>query len=332
MANNKKLILTVPAHASFADLAREPSVEGVRVNTTIPVKLSLEDTLTHLLEEASGKDVWIDLKCRQLRITEYNVEILQDKEIHYIDLSHEIKVNTPTEVMLDNGRILGKITDVIKDKRLVIPSSTERREGLPLPGQGEIGIRRGMSVTILDPSLVVKGYLTDRDKEYIEAARKLGIHNYMLSFLERNQDIADVLSLDKEAQIIGKIESPAGMEFVSRVFPKYTNILSRFRDRIHLMAARGDLYIQLPKPHEIIGACKQIIKADSRAIMASRIFESLADPDAMPKSQDFSDVYCAMQMGYRRFMLGDDVCRNKDSVIAAIRIFDLLSEEHNKGK
>ena len=60
-----KLILTVPAYAKFGEVAKDPYVEAVRLNTTLPVKDSLEDVLSGAKEEAAGKGVWIDLKCHQ---------------------------------------------------------------------------------------------------------------------------------------------------------------------------------------------------------------------------------------------------------------------------
>lgn len=329
MAQGKmKLILTVPAHAKFAKLAQEPSVEGVRLNTTIPVKLSLEETLANAKAQAQDKDLWIDLKCRQLRIVDYNLHFEQDHEIHYIDLSHDIDVKTPTEVWFDNGNVIGNITQVINGRRLVIPSSVERRQGIPLPGQGQIGLRKGMSVTILDPSLVVKGYLTDQDKAYVEAAKKTGIHTYMLSFVEKESDITDLIALDKDARIVAKIESKPGMDFVSNVYPKYRGLFSSTSNKVNLMAARGDLYLQLDQPHQIIDACKKITDADPKAILASRLLVSLSEPEKLPNCHDLTDITCGMYQGYRRFMLGDDVCRREDSLKSAIGLFDALVQTY----
>ena len=96
------------------------------------------------------------------------------------------------------------------------------------------------------------------------------------------------------------------------------------------MAARGDLLIEVEKPDEIIDACEEIIKAEPNAILASRIFDSLKDLEKIPKSQDMFDLYCGMLMGYKRFLLGDDVCLNKESVKAAIGLFDVIKQKYDK--
>jgi len=318
-----KLILTVPAYAQFARFAQDKAVESVRLNTTLPVKAPLEAVLNRIKAKAEPKDVWIDLKCRQLRITNYYVQILNDKEIHYIDLSHKIKVKTPTKIYIDDGNYVGKIEHIINGNKLVVPSSVEKKRGLPLANQGKVGIRPSMSINILHPSLQIEGYLTDRDKKYIEAAKKAGLHNYMLSYVEHESDITDVLGLDTDAKIVAKIESKKGLDFVRNIYPKY-------KDKVNLMAARGDLYIEVEKPDQIIDACEEIISADPYAMFASRLFESLKDVNKAPKCQDLFDIYCGMQMGYKRFLLGDDVCSRRDSVDAAIGLFDVMREKYER--
>ena len=316
-----KLILTVPPYAQFQGVVKDPAVEAVRLNTTITLKDSLEDVLARVKAQATPKDVWVDLKCRQLRIADYTVEILNNGEMHYITLSHKINVDTPTKMYIDDGNFIGKILEVDKGDTLVVPSSVERKEGLPLAQPGEVGVRPGMSINILDPSLKIYGYLTNKDKQYIKASKKLGLHNYMLSYVEQEKDITDVLRLDPDAKIIAKIESKKGFEFVKDVYPKY-------KDKVKLMAARGDMYMELDDLDQIIDGCEQIIKADPDAILASRIFESLKDVDKMPKSQDLFDVYCGMLMGYKRFMVGDDVCMRKDSVESAIGLFSVIAKKY----
>ncbi len=292
-------------------------------NGSVPDEQTLEQVLKHAKQEAGTKDVWVDLKCSQLRISDYNVDILQNAEVHYITLSHNIQVNCPTELWIDDGHYVGNIAEVVKGNTLVVPSSVDKEKGLPLPKRGQIGIRPGMSVNIVDPSLTIEGYLTEKDKRYIEAAKNIGIHNYMLSYVERESDITSLLELDPEARIIAKIESKKGLSFVRDVYPKY-------RDTVTLMAARGDMYVEVDRPDQIIDGCEQIIEADPDAVMASRIFESLKNVEEMPHCQDMFDVYSGMQMGYKHFMMGDDICIREDSVKAAIGLFKVLAEKYER--
>ena len=64
-----RAIVTIPPYATFLkELAEHPIVEGFRLNTVMPLKESLEETLTRLKKILNGKTLWLDLKCRQLRV------------------------------------------------------------------------------------------------------------------------------------------------------------------------------------------------------------------------------------------------------------------------
>ncbi len=315
------LILTVPPLAKFGEIAKHKAVEAVRVNTTHKLDLNLEDVLSQIRQEAGAKEVWVDLKCRQLRITDYVVKFKPDCEEHYIELSHNIKLETPTEAWIDNGNYRCMVSEVKNGNVLVIRGSVEKGTGLPLPNPQQVGIRPGMSVNILDPSLKIEGYLTPKDKEYIAAAKKLGIHNYMLSFVEQESDLEELLSLDDKARIVAKIESQEGLDFVKTAYGKY-------RGAVHLMAARGDLYLQLARPDLIIDACGDILIADPEAIFASRMYESLQHMDKAPVCSELFDVYAALAMGYKRFMIGDEVSRSAASTVAAIKLFEMTTQKY----
>ena len=86
------------------------------------------------------------------------------------------------------------------------------------------------------------------------------------------------------------------------------------------MAARGDLYLELRRPHHVLEALRTILAADPQAIAASRLFDSLAwEPE--PACQDITDAACLILLGYRTLMLGDEVCLRQDTVLPAL---DLL--------
>ena len=170
------LIITVPSGVDFRNIVKNPAIEGVRLNTTLPVAGTIEDTLQDMRNQTGPKDFWIDLKCRQLRIVGYSVDISNNSEIHYIKLSHKIKTNIPTDIWLDDGNYSGEIKDIINDDTLVVPSIYSKKEGLMLINEGKL-IRPGMSINILDKSLSIDGYLTNKDKSYIDAAKNLGLQN-----------------------------------------------------------------------------------------------------------------------------------------------------------
>jgi hypothetical protein len=321
-----KIIVTVPAEttARYRDLATHNAVEGFRINTNLTPTSPIEHILENAKFESAGKPLWVDLKCRQLRIADYEVQILPTEEIHRIKLSHDIELNTPVDFYVDNGQYLGRAFSLENKNTLVSRSSSRTGQGLPLPSQDGRGIRPGMSININDPSLVVKGFLTQKDEMYIDAAKKAGIHDYMLSFVESQKDIDDLLALDKDARIVAKIESQKGLDFVDN---DYQNANKQAGGKINLLTARGDLYTELNMVDQIIDASEKMIRADKDAIFASRILESLVNVDAVPRCSELFDVYAGLKMGYTRFLLGDEVCRGKTSVKAALGLFEIISDK-----
>ncbi|MEI6731085.1 MAG: pyruvate kinase [archaeon] len=297
----EKVIVTLGPYAPHLnDVLKHPIVEGIRLNTIMPLKETQEDLLKRLNKAciAEKKDLWIDLKGRQLRVASFGVPPFTE-----VKLSHKIDVYTPCKAYFGNRHEPVNLLEVDGD-RLIFQAGPRRVIG---PGE---------SVTIPHPTLRIQGYLTDTDLKYVEAAKKVGLHKYMLSFVESQKDIADLLSLDKDAQILAKIESQKGIDFVKRDYIKEKNT--------GLMAARGDLYMELDWPHTILGALEEILMKDPKAVVASRILDSLAEKPE-PECADMSDVDNLIRMGYNRMMLGDELCLEKRPVISALNVIQEIA-------
>ncbi len=297
-------IVTMMPYAPFLEeVLRHPIVSGIRLNTVMPIKGPLEEKLKELNEktEKFGKEFWIDLKCRQLRIKNYGVPPFTE-----IELSHEISVDTPATAYFSNGAEHATVLGVDGNK-LIMLDGPKRVVG---PGEG---------VNIPSGSLVVNGFFTDSDRKYIESASKTGLHNYMLSFVESKKDIDELMSYDKKASIIAKIESRKGLNYVNH----------EWKNEARLMAARGDLYIEVKMPHDIINAVEDIVKKDKDAIVASRLFSSFAN-SLEPSCEDIGDVDNLLRMGYKTLMFGDDICMKRDSIMSALNLLNSMAERHEK--
>jgi pyruvate kinase len=285
-------IVTVPPHARFAgEVARHPLVSGLRLNTVMPIAGSLEETLERLA--ALGKTLFVDLKGRQLRVKEAALPPFTE-----VRLTHRLTVETPCRAYFSSGRESALVLAVEGD-RLILEDGPRRVLG---PGE---------SVNIPEPSLEVEGVLTARDVEFVTTARALGLHDYMLSFVEREDDLDAVLALDPEARIVCKIESRKGLA------------CAREAALPRLMAARGDLFLELA-PHELPGAQREILARDPDAILASRLFSSLASA-LEPEAQDVTDAAFALALGFRTLLLGDEVCLRRESVISALNLLEALA-------
>ena len=66
------LIATLPLYPKYRlDVASHPLVSALRFNTITPRDTSVQDTVDGLLGACGSKPLWLDLKTRQLRITEF---------------------------------------------------------------------------------------------------------------------------------------------------------------------------------------------------------------------------------------------------------------------
>jgi len=305
-------IVTVPPYADFlADVASHPIVSGFRLNTVMPLRESHRDVLERLCRIFSARGgvpaaedgglsnvpVWVDLKGRQLRVVGAAIPPYTE-----VKLSHRIKVETPVDAFFSDGNERVKVAAVDGD-RLILADGPRR-----LIGPGE-------SVNIIHSSLKIEGTLTDTDKTYLAAMKELGMTKVMLSYVESPEDVDEVKTLLPNADVVLKIETQRGLDFAKKHGSKHGR----------LMAARGDLYVEVLRPHKVAGAVKAIINADKDAIVASRVLDSLAY-QPVPVSADIGDVAFLLEIGYRTFMLGDQVCLRRDTVLEALNLLEEMGK------
>ena len=283
-----KVIATLPLRVNFKkQIVDSDVVDEIRINTINPLALSAKETLQQVMQLCPDKKIWIDLKCRQLRIDQFT-HVPSD----FVMLNHKVKVPTPTLIHFDDHNI-GEIASIVDGNKLILSYSPHKIVG------------KGQPVNILNPHLEIEGFFVPTDLAYIQAAKELGIHNYMLSFVEKSEDIDALLALDPDAKIIAKIESKRGLAFVSKEYPKYIS-------RVQLMAARDDLYINMgDNKFDIINALRLIIQMDPEAIAASKIMTSLITAP-VPDIHDIMDVEWLKSVGYKNFMFCDKVCEDHD--------------------
>lgn len=291
-------IVTVPPHADWAaEAAAHPFCVGLRLNTVMPLRGRPGDVLARLA--GLGRPLWVDLKGRQLRIAEAAVP-----PFTAVRLSHRVEVRTPTVALFGGGREAVRVLAVDGD-RLILEDGPRRVVG---PGE---------SVNVPDPSLRVAGVLTEGDRRWIGAAREAGVHDYMLSFVEGAADLDAVRALDPAARLVAKVESQGGLDFVREA-------AAAGAPPARLMAARGDLYVELDRPHKLLGALRKVLHADRDAIVASRLCDSLAW-DAEPSAADLTDVAYLLALGYRTLMLGDEVCLRRETALAALNLLEAVA-------
>lgn len=274
-----KLYATLPSvHRPhlIEKMCAHPLITGVRYNVGIRTSYTPKEVLSYLKRVSAGKELWIDLKGRQVRINKW-----ADPTYGDIELDHKIDVDLPAKIYFRGGQWCN-LVKISGNKVFVEPDPRE-------------ALGAGQAINIIGNNLRIKGeYLTEMDKQHIIAAKELGIHKYMLSFIEQESDVEIVKSLDPDAEVVLKIESMKGLKYV----PHSTE---------RLMAARDDLFINIGEnKRKIIYALKAIIKYDPCAYVASGLFTS-----EILTIADVSDFMFLKEMGYKNFVLSDDVSHNK---------------------
>jgi pyruvate kinase len=138
----------------------------------------------------------------------------------------------------------------------------------------------------------------------------------MLSYVEGPSDADEVKSLLPDAELMLKIETQRGLDYARK----------HRASQGQLMAARGDLYVEVLRPHRIVSALRDIIEADPQAVVASRIFDSLAHTP-IPVSADVSDAAYLISLGYRTFLFGDIVCLQREPLLEALNLLQAIAGE-----
>lgn len=294
------LIATLPPvyrEELLEEIISTPEIGGVRYNTGILSPFSALETLAKIknLTDQHKKKFWIDLKGRQLRVTKWAFP-----DYGTIELNHNISIDGLAQMVFRDGDTC--------DIKFV------RRNKIFLNSRPRQAVGEGQSVNILGDGVVIEGYLTGSDREYITAAAHLGVTDFMLSFIEEENDIFEVGEEYQQAlegmvparvvklDLALKIESPRGVDFITK------NLIPNQHPHT-LVAARDDLFSTIgDNKAKILPALEEISNIDKNAILASRIFSGI-EKDSAVTMADLSDLDLMIRMGYKSFMFSDEICQ-----------------------
>lgn len=303
-----KLMVTLwPSFPHFARFAGDTRLAGLRLNSAMMSTSELETELAIIEKTPSRSPLYYDIKGRQPRVT-----VVDEYDDHLeLELNHPIEVKTPTPLLFKAGADHALLQE-LKDggKRLVLG-----------PYEPKFKIKPGESLHIRHPSYRMLGpVFTDTEKIKIERVRRAGFTRWFLSYVEEEKDVGEFLELvGKDAELMLKIESKAGLEYALTEFRKRPNLT--------LVAARGDLYVEIGMPHEMPRATKAILAADPEALVGSRILLSAIN-NAVPECVDFSEIAWLYDIGYRTMMLCDELCLKEQLLARAVNAFDLFRRDY----
>jgi len=332
-----------PEQPQFARFANDPRLSGIRMNNIALPKEELQIAIDSIPSFGKTVPLYADAKGRQLRI----IDVIEKPDHLELVINHSVSVPTPIPVLFKAGTDSARLIRIEDGgRRLVFRGGSGPRYKL----------REGESLHLRHRSLRYTGrsIFTSVEKEKIELIKKAGIKRYFLSYVEGWRDIDEFLELvGKDAEVWLKIESEKGLEFVARNWKK--------RDNLVLVAARGDLFVEVDMPHLIVDALKLIIAKDPAACVGSRIllsltdatvptelviqalklvetnpaecilrlknvFETISSGSPVPSCADLFEVAWLYEHGYRRMLLCDNLYLKEEWLNTALNILECYEQ------
>lgn len=208
-------------------------------------------------------------------------------------------------LLLDDGKIRMRVVDKQKGR-----ITAEVQIG------GALSSRKGIS---LPDTLLAVGPLTEKDRADLDCALDLGADWIALSFVQRGQDVHDVVEqVDGRAGVMVKIEKPSAIEDIEDIIAAGDGF----------MVARGDLGVEMPV-EKVPGMQKRITRlaraAGKPVVVATQMLESMIS-SPVPTRAEVSDVATAVFDGADAVMLSAESAVGQYPV-EAIQMMDRIAIE-----
>lgn len=295
-----------PAFPHFVRFATHPSVQGIRLNSAMMAASEIDDVFVDR-SSMSKVPLWFDVKGMQMRVRE--IVCGTDKDHLEFILNRPVKVKTPCPVWFKGGEDCAKLIEVKNGTHFIF-------EGGP---RNEV--RAGESIHILESEFEVGGpLLLDYEIEKVEKIKKLGFKRWYLSYVYDQRHVDEFREvIGNEAELILKIENKPGLRYVVEQYHSmpYT----------HLMAARGDLFVEVDRAHHIMQATKLIVDKDPDAFVGSRMLLSLVKSQ-IPSSSDLCELAWLYDVGFRNFLLCDELCLQEGMLGCATAVFEAFRKDY----
>ncbi|WP_323100153.1 pyruvate kinase [Intrasporangium sp. YIM S08009] len=214
-------------------------------------------------------------------------------------------------LLIDDGKVMLKAVEVTATDVLtetVVPGEVSNNKGINLPG-----------VAVSVPAL------SEKDREDLRFAMRLGVDLIALSFVRSPDDLADVHEIMDEfgyrLPVIAKIEKPQAVENLEAIVSAFDGI----------MVARGDLGVEMPL-EDVPLVQKQAIELARReakpVIVATQVLESMIE-NPRPTRAEASDAANAVLDGADALMLSGETSVGAwpiDAVRTMARIIETTEE------
>jgi pyruvate kinase len=314
MATDNRVNLQVtlwPAFDHFSRFAMDHRVQGIRLNSAMMAAAEIDSDFVRKSKVAKVP-LWFDIKGMQLRIR----EIVCDESCDHLEfiLNRPIKCNVPCPVWFKGGEDCAKLIEIKNGTHLIF-------EGGP-----HNTVKVGESLHIRNPELEVGGpTFLDYEIEKIQRVVNLGFNRYYLSYVYSQKHVDEFREfIGPDAELYLKIENKLGLNYIADEFKPSSNT--------HLTAALGDLFVEVDRPHQILQAVKLVIEKDPAAVVGSRMLLSMCNDKAEPSCADLTQLAWFYDIGFRNFLLCDELCLKESWLGSAIRVFESVRDTYFKVK
>ena len=263
-----------------------------------------------------------DMQGPKLRVGEFKdgKVVLQEGQKFVLDMKNEL--GTQNRVTLPHKEIFAaiKVGDelLLNDGNIVlrIDNKTADRATTTVKVGGELSSHKGVNLPNIKLPISA---ITEKDREDLKFALKLGVDWVCLSFVQSADDVREARKLiGKKAMIISKLEKPSAITELEEII--------RLSDGI--MVARGDLGVECPLQtvpvlqKKIVSACRKFARP---VIVATQMLESMIEKPT-PTRAEVSDVATAVYDGCDAVMLSAETAVGKYPVEAVQMMNKIITQ------
>ena len=306
LQRHTKIVATIGPATSHKDAIHDLITAGVnlfRLNFSHGEHETHAQTYQIIREtaEALNKNVGImaDLQGPKHRIGQFkdgSIALKEGQKIRFDleeALGDESRVNLPHPEILS---ILEEGNDILLDDgnvRVRVIGKGENYVDCEVRAGSKLSDRKGFNV----PDIVIPlPALTEKDKEDLQMALKIGVDWIAQSFVQTANDVRQAQDLIKgRAALMAKIEKPAALEHLDEIIEVVDAV----------MLARGDLGVEIP-PERVPAVQKKVVwklrEAGKPIVVATQMLESMVS-SARPTRAEASDVATAVYDGTDAVML-----------------------------
>ncbi len=324
-----KIICTIGPSSSSKKILKGLKSQGVnifRINMSHTKLSRLPYILKHLKRNIGKEKICIDTEGAQIRTTRVKNKIYLKKN-KTINLSNDENLSTEKNISLyPNFNILkipinSKIFVGFEGIILKVIRKNKKQKYLvtKVLNSGILDSNKGVHIN----KRVILSCLTKKDISAIRYAKKFGVKNFAMSFVNTEKDTLFIRKLiGKKSFLISKIETLNAIKNLRKI-SKYSNAI---------LIDRGDLSREVPI-ERIPLAQEHIIKLSKKirvpVYVATNLLETMIN-DLSPTRAESHDIYSTLKQGASGLVLAAESAIGINPIECVIFLKKCINEQYKK--